>query len=103
MTTHQRREDMRAYLESRDIHCAQSDFLDALIRLFESIEKEVKKMNIDQFKENLKLQAAHRLREASNKAAYAENPHTLREIHKHIHRAQTYLWALEDSLKLNDR
>lgn len=41
MTTHQRREDMRAYLESRDIHCVQPDFLDALIRLFESIEKEV--------------------------------------------------------------
>ena len=41
VTTHQRREDMRAYLESRDIHCAQPDFLDALIRLFESIEKEV--------------------------------------------------------------
>lgn len=43
MTTHQQRQDMRAYLESRDIHCAQSDFLDALIRLFESIEKEVEK------------------------------------------------------------
>lgn len=43
VTTHQRREDMRAYLESRDIHCAQPDFLDALIRLFEPIEKEVEK------------------------------------------------------------
>ncbi|WP_284785265.1 hypothetical protein [Corynebacterium rhinophilum] len=43
MTTHQQRQDMRAYLESRDIHCAQPDFLDALIRLFESIEKEVEK------------------------------------------------------------
>lgn len=41
MTTHQQRQDMRAYLESRDIHCVQPDFLDALIRLFESIEKEV--------------------------------------------------------------
>ena len=41
MPTHRQREDMRAYLESRDIHCAQPDFLDALIRLFESIEKEV--------------------------------------------------------------
>ncbi|MBK4179753.1 hypothetical protein GWP26_02275 [Corynebacterium macginleyi] len=43
MTTHQQREDMRAYLESQDIYCAQPDFLDALIRLFESIEKGVKK------------------------------------------------------------
>lgn len=103
MTTHQRREDMRAYLESRDIYCAQPDFLDGLIELFQSRGKEVKKMNIDDFRENLKLQAAHRLREASNRAAYAENLHTIREIHKHIHRAQTYLWALEDSLKLNDR
>lgn len=34
---------MRAYLETRDIHCVQPDFLDALIRLFESIEKEVEK------------------------------------------------------------
>ena len=39
MPTHKQREDMRAYLESRDIHCAQPDFLDALIRLFQSIEK----------------------------------------------------------------
>ncbi|MBM0244582.1 hypothetical protein GWO63_010115 [Corynebacterium macginleyi] len=43
MTTHQQRQDMRAYLESQDIYCAQPDFLDALIRLFQSIEKEVKK------------------------------------------------------------
>ena len=43
MTTHQQREDMRAYLESQDIYCARPDFLDALIRLFESREKEVKK------------------------------------------------------------
>lgn len=43
VTTHQQRQDMRAYLESQDIYCAQPDFLDALIRLFQSIEKEVKK------------------------------------------------------------
>ncbi|WP_275403432.1 hypothetical protein [Corynebacterium macginleyi] len=43
MTTRHQREDMRAYLESQDIYCAQPDFLDALIRLFESIEKGVKK------------------------------------------------------------
>ncbi|MBK4164019.1 hypothetical protein [Corynebacterium macginleyi] len=43
MTTHQQRQDMRAYLESQDIYCAQPDFLDALIRLFQSIEKEAKK------------------------------------------------------------
>lgn len=43
MSTHQQRQDMRAYLETRDLYCAQPDFLDALIRLFESIEKEVKK------------------------------------------------------------
>ena len=39
MTTHQQREDMRAYLESQDVYCAQPDFLDALIQLFQSIEK----------------------------------------------------------------
>ena len=39
MTTHQQREDMRAYLESQDLYCAQPTFLDALIHLFQSIEK----------------------------------------------------------------
>lgn len=39
MTTHQQREDMRAWLESQDVHCAPPQFLDALIRLFQSIEK----------------------------------------------------------------
>lgn len=39
MPTHQQREDMRAYLESRDLYCARPDFLDALIQLFQSIEK----------------------------------------------------------------
>lgn len=39
MTTHQQREDMRAWLESQDIYCARPDFLDALIQLFQSIEK----------------------------------------------------------------
>lgn len=43
MPTHEQREDMRAYLETRGLYCARPDFLDALIRLFESIEKEVKK------------------------------------------------------------
>ena len=41
MPTHQQREDMRAYLESQDVYCARPDFLDALIHLFQSIEKEV--------------------------------------------------------------
>ncbi|MDV2415045.1 hypothetical protein RAE07_06885 [Corynebacterium kefirresidentii] len=41
MPTHKQREDMRAYLESRDVYCARPDFLDALIQLFQSIEKEV--------------------------------------------------------------
>ena len=41
MPTHKQREDMRAYLESRDVYCARPDFLDALIHLFQSIEKEV--------------------------------------------------------------
>ncbi|MCG7450944.1 hypothetical protein MHK12_10935 [Corynebacterium kefirresidentii] len=36
---HRAREDMRAYLESRDLYCARPDFLDALIHLFQSIEK----------------------------------------------------------------
>lgn len=39
MTTHKQREDMRAYLESQDLYCARPDFLDALIHLFQSIEK----------------------------------------------------------------
>ena len=39
MPTHQQREDMRAWLESQDIYCAQPAFLDALIALFQSIEK----------------------------------------------------------------
>lgn len=39
MPTHQQREDMRAYLESQDVYCAQPTFLDALIQLFQSIEK----------------------------------------------------------------
>lgn len=39
MPTHQQREDMRAWLEDNDVYCAQPAFLDALIQLFESIEK----------------------------------------------------------------
>ena len=37
--THQQREDMRAYLESQDVYCASPDFLDALIQLFQALEK----------------------------------------------------------------
>lgn len=59
-------------------------------------------MSTDEFNNNLKHQAALRLQDAAGLASTADNPHTLREIHKHIHRAQTYLWVLEDSLKLND-
>ena len=39
MTTRQQREDMQAWLESQDVYCAQPAFLDALIHLFQSIEK----------------------------------------------------------------
>lgn len=39
MTTRQQREDMRAWLESNDLYCATPVFLDALIQLFQSIEK----------------------------------------------------------------
>lgn len=39
MPTHKQREDMRAWLEANDLYCAQPTFLDALIRLFQSIEK----------------------------------------------------------------
>lgn len=39
MPTHKQREDMRAWLESQDIYCARPAFLDALIQLFQSIEK----------------------------------------------------------------
>lgn len=39
MTTHQQREDMSAWLESQDVYCARPDFLDALIQLFQSLEK----------------------------------------------------------------
>ena len=36
---HRARQDMRAWLESNDLYCAQPAFLDALIQLFQSIEK----------------------------------------------------------------
>lgn len=36
---HRARQDMRAWLESQDIYCARPAFLDALICLFQSIEK----------------------------------------------------------------
>lgn len=39
MPTHKQREDMRAWLESQDVYCARPAFLDALIQLFQSIEK----------------------------------------------------------------
>lgn len=39
MPTHKQREDIRAWLESQDIYCARPDFLDALIHLFQSLEK----------------------------------------------------------------
>lgn len=39
MPTHQQREDMRAWLEANDLYCARPDFLNALIQLFQSIEK----------------------------------------------------------------
>lgn len=39
MPTHKQREDMRAWLESQDVYCVRPDFLDALIALFQSIEK----------------------------------------------------------------
>ena len=39
MPTYKQREDMRAWLESQDIYCARPTFLDALIKLFQSIEK----------------------------------------------------------------
>ena len=39
MPTHKQREDMRAWLEANDLYCAQPTFLDALIQLFQSLEK----------------------------------------------------------------
>lgn len=33
------RKDMAAWLETQDVYCASPDFLDALITLFQSIEK----------------------------------------------------------------
>lgn len=59
-------------------------------------------MNIDEFNANLMLQAAYRLEEAAALSRSANDLHKIREIHKHIHRAQTYLWVLEDFLKLNN-
>lgn len=41
-------------------------------------------------------------KEAAALSRSADDLYKIREIHKHIHRAQTYLWVLEDSLKLND-
>ena len=59
-------------------------------------------MNIDEFNANLMAQAAYRLNEAAALSRSADDLYKIREIHKHIHRAQTYLWVLEDSLKLNN-
>ena len=59
-------------------------------------------MSIDEFNANLMAQAAYRLNEAAALSRSADDLYKIREIHKHIHRAQTYLWVLEDSLKLND-
>lgn len=59
-------------------------------------------MNIDEFNSNLMVQTADRLEEAAALSRNADDLYKIREIHKHIHRAQTYLWVLEDSLKLND-
>lgn len=39
MPTHQQRQDMRAWLESRGLYGATPNLLDALIALFQSIEK----------------------------------------------------------------
>ncbi|MDK6807718.1 hypothetical protein [Corynebacterium aurimucosum] len=58
-------------------------------------------MNTNEFNENLMAQAAYRLNEAAALSQSADDLYKIREIHKHIHRAQTYLWVLEDSLKLN--
>ncbi|WP_412100181.1 hypothetical protein [Corynebacterium aurimucosum] len=59
-------------------------------------------MIADEFNENLMTQAAYRLNEAASLSRSADDLYKIREIHKHIHRAQTYLWVLEDSLKLNN-
>lgn len=58
-------------------------------------------MIADEFNENLMTQAAYRLEEAAALSRNANDLYKIREIHKHIHRAQTYLWVLEDSLNLN--
>lgn len=58
-------------------------------------------MIADEFNENLMTQAAYRLEEAAALSQSADDLYKIREIHKHIHRAQTYLWVLEDSLNLN--
>ena len=59
-------------------------------------------MSTDEFNKNLMAQASYRLEEAAALSRNADNLCKIREIHKHIHRAQTYLWVLEDSQKLND-
>lgn len=59
-------------------------------------------MTTDEFNKNLMTQTSYRLKEAAALSRSADNLYKIREIHKHIHRAQTYLWVLEDSLKLKD-
>lgn len=59
-------------------------------------------MSTDEFNKNLMIQASYRLKEAAALSRDANDLYKIREIHKHIHRAQTYLWVLEDSQKLND-
>lgn len=47
----------------------------------------------------LALQARIRLDDARRAVSNNPGEHALREAHKHIHRAQTYLWALDNARK----
>lgn len=58
-------------------------------------------MNKTQLIEEYAAQAIDRLKSAVDALHYPNEEFSIREAHKHIHRAQTYLWALETARMLD--
>lgn len=60
-------------------------------------------MNKNDLIEEYAYQARLRLGAASSALKNPNNKWSVQEAHKHIHRAQTYIWALETARLLNDK
>lgn len=60
-------------------------------------------MNKDDLIEEYANQAIDRLNCAADAMKHPNDEFSIREAHKHIHRAQTYIWALETARLLNDK